>query len=69
MTSSVPASIRSALAQFYAENHLVPDHASARSWELGIGPLRLDIPNFGWRREAITLHDIHHLVTGYPSRL
>lgn len=33
---------------------------------VGFGPLTLRFPNFKARAEALRLHDINHIVTGYP---
>jgi hypothetical protein len=38
----------------------------ASHWICRIGPLRLRLPNFSWRRQAIDAHDRHHMITGYP---
>lgn len=56
-----------ALADFRRANGLAVD--SVPSWTCDIGPLRLRLPNFRWRRRAIATHDLHHVVTGYPCTL
>jgi len=38
----------------------------SKSWYLGEGVLHIKLPNFAWRRAAITRHDLHHLLTGFP---
>lgn len=43
--------------------------ADASHWTFRIGGLRVRLPNFVWRREAIDAHDRHHLMTGYPLTL
>ena len=61
------AAAGAALAAFYAGQGLPPDGGSAApGWRLRLGPLSLPMPNFGWRRRALPVHDLHHLLTGYP---
>lgn len=43
--------------------------ASAAFWTCPIGPFRLTLPNFSWRRRAIAAHDLHHLMSGYPMTM
>jgi len=55
------------MAAFYARENLPCDGgAGARHWAIVAGPVRLAMPNFGWRSKALPLHDLHHLLTGYP---
>jgi hypothetical protein len=55
-----------ALRLHYAASGLPPDGGrAARQWTLKLGPLRLHLGNFAWRRQALPRHDVHHLVTGY----
>jgi hypothetical protein len=56
-----------ALAAFYVRQGLPADGGSrARSWRIAWGPLAIPLPNFRWRSHAIPLHDLHHVLTGYP---
>lgn len=64
---NVELSVGEALLAFRRANGLAAD--SAPSWTCDIGPLRLRLPNFRWRRRAIPTHDLHHLLTGYPCTL
>jgi hypothetical protein len=59
-------SVGEALAAFRTANGLDPAAATAPTWIVRLGPLRLRLRNFAWRREAILRHDLHHLLTGYP---
>jgi hypothetical protein len=56
-----------ALASFYAQHDLPADggHTAPR-WRMTLGPLALTVPNFRWRSRALPVHDLHHLLTGYP---
>jgi hypothetical protein len=60
-------SVGEALASFYAAQGL-PDIGvhTARYWRIELRPLSIPMPNFGWRRRALPIHDLHHVVTGYP---
>jgi hypothetical protein len=58
-----------ALAQFRRAHGLDAGYAAAPVWRCRIGPVTLTLPNFKWRREAITSHDLHHIVTGYPCSM
>jgi len=56
-----------ALAAFHSAHGLPPDGGSgARRWNIVLGPLRVPVPNFSWRSQALPVHDLHHLLTGYP---
>ena len=45
------------------------DRHGGRFWACRIGPLQLWFPNFGWRRDALRAHDLHHLMAGYPMTM
>jgi hypothetical protein len=58
---------REALAAFYAGQGLPADGGSrARRWRIVLGPLAIPMPNFRWRSVALPMHDLHHVLTGYP---
>jgi hypothetical protein len=54
------------LAQFRAANGIDGAYDSTPTWPFRIGRIKIEVPNFSWRRAAIHRHDIHHLITGYP---
>lgn len=61
-----PLTVREALARQYREAGLADDGGlGARSWA-PLRWLRLKLPNFAWRRKALPIHDVHHLLLGYP---
>lgn len=64
MTSEV--TVGEALARFRDENGLRHDEHLARCWVIKAGFFVFPVPNFAWRRKAITAHDVHHMLTGYP---
>jgi hypothetical protein len=55
-----------ALADFRRANGLAEDEAVRSSWTCRVGPIRIRLPNFKWRRQAILAHDLHHVLTGIP---
>jgi hypothetical protein len=66
MDDKTPAEL---LPAFYREYNLGMDGgATSSSVRIEITKnFALYIPNFTARRKAVLKHDIHHLVTGYPS--
>lgn len=61
---------RVAVSQLYERVGLAPDGgASQKLWAMDFGPLRLWIPNFRWRKAAIPVHDLHHVLTGYECNI
>jgi hypothetical protein len=67
MKAAGSPTVREAQARFYVVNELArAGDSSARYWILKFAGLSLPVPNFAWRRKALPLHDLHHLLTGYP---
>lgn len=58
-----------ALLAHYAANGMDADPAQVSNWVCRIGPLLIRLPNWDWRRKAITRHDLHHILTGYPCTM
>ena len=58
-----------ALAAYYAANGIDADPARTATWTCKIGPASIEFPNWKWRRNAITRHDLHHILTGYPCTM
>ncbi len=59
------------LPAWYKQYNLLPDGGQSDSSvkvEM-TAKIHLYIPNFDARRKAVLKHDVHHLVTGYPSTL
>jgi hypothetical protein len=55
-----------ALAEFRRANGLADDEPMRSTWACRVGPFRIRLPNFEWRRQAILAHDLHHVMTGIP---
>lgn len=65
--SSPSVAAKDALQAFYARNSLPADGGSAaRRWSIDIAGLSIPLVNFAWRSRALPVHDLHHLLTGYP---
>ena len=58
--------VAEALAEFRRANGLAHDADKQSWWTCHIGPLRVRLPNFSWRRKAILAHDLHHVLTEIP---
>lgn len=62
--------IGEALEEFYRVNDYGVDGGAAARWvRVSLKPLSFYFPNFDARRQALRLHDIHHLVTEYQTNL
>ena len=60
--------VRDARTEFFRAAGLPSDGGySARSVHFRIGFLSFALPNSAARREAVPLHDLHHLATGYDT--
>lgn len=59
--------LREARAIFYRRNGVPEDGGAAdRRWSpFACRDLKAHLPNFKWRRRALPLHDLHHVITGY----
>jgi len=69
MQSEDRHTLSDAIADLRRSSGLDPASASARNWSVVLGPMTLTLPNFHWRRRAIFVHDLHHILTGYPCTM
>jgi hypothetical protein len=59
-----------ARAQFFDEAGFGADGGYGARWvEVRVGPVPLYFPNTEGRRLAAHFHDVHHILTGYPTSL
>jgi hypothetical protein len=58
-----------ALKAYYAANGIDADPQQSATWVCRIGPMLLRCPNWKWRQDAITRHDLHHVLTGYSCTI
>ena len=62
--------LREVLTQHYAASGLLPDGGrQCATWVIRVGRYEVRFKNFDWRRQALTLHDAHHVLTGYTCTL
>lgn len=60
--------LRAARARYFADNAFGDDGGYAAKWaKLQLGPIPFAIPNSAARVRALKFHDLHHVVTGYPT--
>lgn len=60
--------MREARAAYYQRNGFDDDGGDSRAWvEFKVGPLPMPVPNTDSRRKAVKYHDLHHVLTGYPT--
>ena len=63
-------SAREERSRFFAAHGIPPDGGYASTWwSCQFGRITVRIYNFSWRRRAIGLHDLHHILTGYECTL
>jgi hypothetical protein len=67
MTSGQLLTLREARSLFYRDNGFPSDGgALAQRWApFACRDLKVHLPNFRWRRRALPVHDLHHVITGY----
>lgn len=59
--------VREALADYFAQYHFKDGGYNDRWFHLKIGRLMIPFPNIPARVEAVKLHDLHHVITGYRA--
>jgi hypothetical protein len=60
--------VGAARAAFFRENHFPADGGYEDDFaEADFGPVRYRVPNTKARGDALRVHDLHHVATGYPT--
>ena len=60
--------VRDARRRFFAASGFAPDGGYDDAWaDAELGPFAYRVPNLPARAAALRVHDLHHLVTGYPT--
>ncbi len=55
---------------YFARNHFGPEGGYGEAWvKFKVGPFPVAFPNTPGRVRAVRFHDLHHVVTGYPTTL
>ena len=61
--------IKDALQLYFSRYHFANGGYDLKWFKIKIGPLYIPFPNTKARIEAVKIHDIHHLLTGYEAIL
>lgn len=62
--------LRDARARYFAANGFGADGGDSERWvEVRVGRFPMWFPNTRARRLAVKFHDLHHVLTGYPTSL
>lgn len=62
--------LRDARARYFAVNGFGADGGDSERWvEVRVGRFPMWFPNTRARRLAVKFHDLHHVLTGYPTSL
>lgn len=71
MTAYAPEmTLRDARARYFAANGFGADGGDSERWvEVRVGRFPLWFPNTRGRRFSVKFHDLHHVLTGYPTSL
>jgi hypothetical protein len=63
------STVRAARELYFAANGFGADSYAQKWAPVKLGPLEFVIPNTPQRVRSLRLHDLHHIVTGYPTTL
>lgn len=62
--------LREARARYFSANGFAPDGGDSEPWvEVRVGRFPMWFPNTRARRYSVKFHDLHHVLTGYPTSL
>ena len=60
--------LREARRRYFALNNFGPDGGYEAAWvTMKVGPVPIGFPNTRGRVEAVRFHDLHHVLTEYPT--
>lgn len=59
--------VRDALQSYFAKYHFAEGGYRKKYFTIKLGPLYIPFPNIKARVDAVKIHDIHHIVTGYNA--
>jgi hypothetical protein len=61
-------SLRDVRARYFRDNGFGDDGGYSKAWvPVQLGPVTVGFPNSAARVRAVKFHDLHHVVTGYPT--
>src|SRR5687768_972265 len=61
--------IKDALQLYFSHYHFENGGYDKKWFKIEAGPLFIPLPNIKSRVDAVKIHDVHHLITGYPATL
>ena len=59
--------VREALERYFAQYHFKDGGYRDKWFHIKLGPLMIPLPNIPARVEAVKIHDLHHIITGYTA--
>ncbi|MEO8088319.1 MAG: hypothetical protein ABI763_15970 [Bacteroidota bacterium] len=59
--------VRDALQLYFSEYHFADGGYTSKWFKIKLGRLYVPLPNIKSRIDAVKIHDVHHLVTGYNA--
>jgi hypothetical protein len=59
--------IREALQIYFSDYHFADGGYHEKYFHIKLGPVYIPVPNTKARIEAVKMHDIHHILTGYTA--
>jgi hypothetical protein len=62
-------SVREGLARYHAANGFAGDAMTAKTLQMKVFGMTLDMPNPPFQRALLARHDLHHVLTGYGTDL
>lgn len=61
------STVREGVQEFFRRSGFSADSYEAKWFTLKFGPVPIHLPNIPSRVKAVKVHDIHHVLTGYPA--
>lgn len=59
--------VRAALEDYFSRYHFKDGGYHDKWFHIKLGPLMIPLPNIPARVEAVKIHDLHHVITGYNA--
>lgn len=66
-TYDVAMTAREGVEEFFRRSGFSSDSYTAKWFLLKFGPVPVYLPNIPSRVKAVKIHDVHHVLTGYPA--
>ena len=59
--------VRAALEDYFSRYHFKDGGYNDRWFHIKLGPVMIPLPNIPARVDAVKIHDLHHVITGYTA--